>query len=854
MQALLFADLTNRRLTTTLGGSPVSFPPFVQGDSVRLGLRFSENVEGGAEEVTKVVTSLRASIGFVDERPTGGSFVLGIPSLTQMSVTGTLTSNGSTPVVFPSLAFQSSSFGGVSRYGAGVIGDTTQYQLYRDAFSNVWKLAYVESAGVVREWSGNGSGQASPVLVTTWTAQGSATGTPVVTTGTALTAPIAHDATAAAVQSALVAIGLTGCSVVKNAGSWILSNAGAAINLSGASATGLAAELTPSSFVRIRSTTSGGQNHYEVRLIQAPLASTSSFELIVPPAPSVSRIQEGDSDATVVWPEIQALKILPTFRGTYQIRRGFKKTSELSIDDGPEEIAAALAALADEDGSFTVTNPATNIAHITFLGSMSGIPQELLEIVVFSAPAGDPTLVLDLNTAEVAAALRAVDEIKPSLELEMSVVDENDPELIHVLTPYRAPITLVRDMNWEGLETAASIDWLRPPHGTSYIPFTADQIITGSQNYVTPVGNGTATAITLTHNLGTRDLHVTVRKNSGDLAQVTPASIKFDTINTLTLTFATAPTSNQYVAVVSTAGPESVFQAHTHTTGQIEGLNLILDELGTRLETLESIVAMPGATGSNLPGQDLEIVLPAVSLVVPPTKDANAKPPLLGAVHDATATVVTPPLATVLADAGQVKQINTDWTIPASRNRRDWPVKDDGYIASNGEIYYEVRKAGNSYFPVEMEHDLFMLWISGTMFPSKRFFNLEAKPVLQLLGNTRAQYVLEVAFGTLTEDTGTGFAMNLAGVNWAAPIISERLLLSSAIVPHPINVQVTSNTSGVLSATAAIYGRTQTVTAPTSNAFALRARLLNFDTENRTAPRGLVAVKMEESKATISAL
>ena len=34
MQATVYANLTTRRLTTTLGGSAVSFPAFVQGDKV----------------------------------------------------------------------------------------------------------------------------------------------------------------------------------------------------------------------------------------------------------------------------------------------------------------------------------------------------------------------------------------------------------------------------------------------------------------------------------------------------------------------------------------------------------------------------------------------------------------------------------------------------------------------------------------------------------------------------------------------------------------------------------------------------------------------------------------------------
>ena len=50
MQATVYANLTNRRLTTTLGGSAISFPAFVQGDKVRIGLR-AESLEGSPIEV-----------------------------------------------------------------------------------------------------------------------------------------------------------------------------------------------------------------------------------------------------------------------------------------------------------------------------------------------------------------------------------------------------------------------------------------------------------------------------------------------------------------------------------------------------------------------------------------------------------------------------------------------------------------------------------------------------------------------------------------------------------------------------------------------------------------------------------
>lgn len=171
MQATVYANLTNRRLTSTLGGSAISFPAFVQGDKVRIGLRFAESLEGSPIEVQKTATHIRASIGFVDARPTSGSFVLTV------------------------------------------------------------------------------DGQE--------------------------TAPISHDATAGTLQAALAAVGLDDTVVSKQDGSWIISTGAEDIEITGASAEGLLSELRPVSFVRVRSTQIAGQFRHEVRLVQAPLASTA---------------------------------------------------------------------------------------------------------------------------------------------------------------------------------------------------------------------------------------------------------------------------------------------------------------------------------------------------------------------------------------------------------------------------------------------------------------------------------------------------------------------------------------------------------------------------------------------------
>lgn len=66
--------------------------------------------------------------------------------------------------------------------------------------------------------------------------------------------------------------------------------------------------------------------------------------------------------------------------------------------------------------------------------------------------------------------------------------------------------------------------------------------------FAADIGNGALTSIPVVHNLGTLDVHVSVFRKS-DNVEVLPDVVRTDT-NTVTLTFAVAPTSNQYRAVV----------------------------------------------------------------------------------------------------------------------------------------------------------------------------------------------------------------------------------------------------------------------------------------------------------------
>jgi hypothetical protein len=67
--------------------------------------------------------------------------------------------------------------------------------------------------------------------------------------------------------------------------------------------------------------------------------------------------------------------------------------------------------------------------------------------------------------------------------------------------------------------------------------------------YAANVGDGSATSYTITHNLGTRDIQVTVYEATGTYAEVI-CDVQHSTTNTATLLFSVAPTLNQYRVVI----------------------------------------------------------------------------------------------------------------------------------------------------------------------------------------------------------------------------------------------------------------------------------------------------------------
>ncbi len=119
-------------------------------------------------------------------------------------------------------------------------------------------------------------------------------------------------------------------------------------------------------------------------------------------------------------------------------------------------------------------------------------------------------------------------------------------------------ITLVQVGAGGGTTYLAGNGLIETPAGTfnvgagAGIAVTADAVAVDTavvaRKFSTAIGNGTATSIAVTHNLGTRDVQVTVR-DSGTFDQVLVDNVATDA-NTVTMTFAIAPTTGQFRVTV----------------------------------------------------------------------------------------------------------------------------------------------------------------------------------------------------------------------------------------------------------------------------------------------------------------
>lgn len=626
--------------------------------------------------------------------------------------------------------------------------------------------------------------------------------------------------------------------------------------------------LSPNTVVRHFAYEHHGAWVQEVRLVQAQLASTSQWDRVLPPPPTVETVRDGGEDEFgTKWTEVQRLNIPPTFRGTYQLRRPdtMARTPLLSRADGPDPTREAIQAIYPE-GTIEVTNPDDNYGLIEFGGGLAGVNVEELEVVVSTAPPGDPTFVLDLRRPGVYAALRERDDVEAWFEIRANIAEPGagveDPGKPVVLT--RRRVSLRRDQNFDGMEAITEPRWHRPPNPVDYIPSTTDQQAVGAGHWSGAVGDGVNASVVIDHDLGTDAIaSVSVRVNVSDGEALVPGVDyvwRATTANSLTLEFQDgAPSEDQYYVVIMSAASVTEWLPHTHTIGQVVDLTETLEDIVGRIVVLEAI--LPSTGPGALAGQGsagLIINIPEVAEVlfypVSVERSEDGAPRglprrgqfLLPAIHTATTGSLTTPLPEPGDVAGDVLENETGSAIIIP-GRYGGVVPPGGFAASDGRKLYPASQwqDSNSYYPQPFERTLFAAAVNDQMFRVNQTFDCRFGLRLQLVSSdSKCQWVLVIEKGTApAEASPDPVGLNLEDIEWdPVPVLAQRIILSRLLQTHFFGVRMRRTTGGI-SLDRQIYAAWEGANdhAPSSANFVLRARLVKFDTENsRPNARGWV--------------
>ena len=395
---------------------------------------------------------------------------------------------------------------------------------------------------------------------------------------------------------------------------------------------------------------SRGGYEYSLQLAQAPVVFADWSSRSLPPAPVITRVQTGGRTpgfSGTTWNTIQALAVPPDFRGAYQFKRGLKRSTLASKEDGAVAIARILnALLAEEGGTVTVTNPNNNVAHIEFGGAFAGYDIADLEISVYSTPPPDYVFDLDLGSADLAEMLQDKESVTLPFEVDVTVwEDATDPSRgTKVIKLWKTTATIKRNVLWDALAVRTPIDWLRKPMPVDYVPFSDTQFLVGQQAaYTAVIGNGSAKNFSINHGLGGgveqvgqsyiyKDegvVSVDVRENkpSGRQLRDDEYVLRFVSAGSISLEFDEAPEEDGLVVVVLGYGQQSAFTIHTHPIDQIktitqsgatsESLRVILEDFQDRIARLERLI--PRGSVSSL-GSGLEkkkVQIPPIGEVLP---------------------------------------------------------------------------------------------------------------------------------------------------------------------------------------------------------------------------------------------
>jgi len=346
---------------------------------------------------------------------------------------------------------------------------------------------------------------------------------------------------------------------------------------------------------------------------------------------------------------------------------------------------------------------------------------------------------------------------------------------------------------------------------------------------------------------------------------VEPLAVTFDGEDDLSIAFEDSPALNGYVVTISTAGPVSVFQTHGHTIPQIEGLQLILDDLGERVEVLETFIptsnpSVSASTQSVIAAWEL----PELFEVFPTRQNIEAedvpsiKPADLPRVGGLLPAVYVDPLVFTTANvlpaspaSGVIYQYTNTaapLVIPGYLGRRSTKLSAPGYFAWDGRGFYQVEQviAGEKvFYPSDFSRELFRIHVNGKQLRLGKRLSLDFSFVAAVFNsNTLVHWGVAIDIG-LPSSNPTN-PSNIADVTFLPPSLDHSFMLTSIPSSHGFGLRVVRKIVDAVDTCVVdrvIYGATEATTSTLTTAdFIVRGRLIRFDTDDhQTDPRGLVA-------------
>jgi hypothetical protein len=546
------------------------------------------------------------------------------------------------------------------------------------------------------------------------------------TEGTNLTTPLGYNVSAADLQTALNALSSKpgAALVTEDQGTYLVSFSGAT---SHTVFTLRNNRLAPLSIVVVDQWQEDGEYISALRFKQLPGAFVDAFESVLPPPPVVSQLQAGFEDAGTTVSEVQKLYRPPTFRGTYVLKRAGLESPPLTEASDLAALEEALAAIIDPDGEFTAQDLAgQNASLIIFGGSMAGINQPLIEVEVKDSPPGDATLTLNLGTGNMAAYLRGAKDgqIKLPIEIEARFENEADDSKTDVIT-FDGEVTVRSEITLTQLASPANIDFIRPPSPVNYKAQGTGQIANGVFHFSDPLGDGTSTVFARDHDLASEMVFPVVRQNNanGEVLRLgVDYTVNLTNANSLTVTMmgdylATPPDTDELLLYVLGFAVASLYDPHTHSIAEIDGLAAQLAAQGAAIATLQALVPS-GSLGSSTQistAPTLSVTLPLFVEAYPAinpdlsSEDADYKSlaeipkealpingGLLPAVHDAAVEVLPTPVPNaadsyrnrVFRNPSPTASVELD----GGFGRRGVTLRPGEFAACDGRSWYPVKR------------------------------------------------------------------------------------------------------------------------------------------------------------------